>query len=116
MPIAYSWKFPQLIVEGDLDGLQDVVIIVSWERTATEAKYQAQAYGQVRLSQPDPSSFTPFEELSESQIEQWVISSLGDQLLVYDAELAEQILNQKTPPVKILPPPWETSNGGSIDS
>lgn len=103
----YTWGFPALNVVFSEDNLSNVIQSVSWTLTATDAEYSANCYGSIGLGSPNPASFTPYEQVTEAQVQSWTIEALGqervDSLM---ANLAEQIEQQKNPTSGNLPPPW----------
>jgi|GWRWMinimDraft_15_1066023.scaffolds.fasta_scaffold69756_1 hypothetical protein len=113
MAINYSWVISQLeckIQEGDL---QEVVYTIHYRRQATEVDgdktYLAETYSTVSVPAPDPSDFTPYEDLTKAQVEGWL-----DELLPVsdiDASLDAQIELQKNPTTNTPALPWsENSN------
>lgn len=107
-----QWVISQLeckIQEGDL---QEVVYIIHYRRQATEVDgdktYSAETYSTVSLPAPDPSDFTPYEDLTKAQVEGWL-----DELLPVsdiDASLDSQIELQKNPTINTPPLPWSENN------
>lgn len=66
----------------------------------------AGAYGSIGLGDPSPESFTPFSELTKTEVIGWVKSALGDeQVASIEAALAEQI-QQKLNPTSATGTPW----------
>jgi hypothetical protein len=53
------------------------------------------------------SSFTPYADLTEDQVINWVQNAMGaEQVAAYEANVAEQINDQIAPPVVTPPLPW----------
>lgn len=66
----------------------------------------AGAYGSIGLGDPDPENFTPFSELTKTEVIDWVKATLGEeQVAAVEAALAEQI-NQKLNPTTATGTPW----------
>lgn len=107
-----QWVISQLeckIQEGDL---QNVVYTIHYRRQATEVDgdktYFAETYSTLSLPAPDPSDFTPYEDLTKEQVEGWL-----DELLPVsdiDASLDAQIELQKNPTTSTPPLPWSENN------
>lgn len=107
MPISYAWEFNPLDVRLSENGLTNVVYSVNWRLTGTDGDYTATVYGAVTVPAPDPANFTPYDQLSEAQVQGWVTGILGaEQVAVYESSVAEQIAVQKNPVEASLPPPW----------
>ena len=108
MAITYDWIFNPLTVKPVEGSLTDIVIMIDWRRTATDQTYAASCYGQVAIGPADPSTFTPFNDLTKAQVQGWVEAALTSAAVAqYDASLAADIDRQQNPPVIQLPPPWE---------
>lgn len=108
MAITYNWIFNPLTVKPVEGSLTDVVVLVDWRRTATDGTYHAQCYGQVSLGPPNPAAYTPFADLTEAQVTQWVEETIGpDQMAQFDQSLTGDIERQQNPPVIPMAPPWE---------
>jgi hypothetical protein len=72
------------------DGL---VTTAHWRVNAVDGEYTAGAYGSVGFTRGD--DFTPFEELTEAQVVEWVKAQLD--VAEIEASLAGQINKQKNP-------------------
>lgn len=104
----YSWNIDQLLCAKSLDGLTDVVREVSWSRILTDNTYTVSCNGRSSVSEPDPTSFTPFNELTEQQVISWLYTVVD--VTAIDASLNEQLIAAMQPPQEVvLPPPWITS-------
>lgn len=108
MAITYDWIFNPLTVKPADGSLTDIVIMIDWRRTATDGTYAASCYGQIALRPADPSTFTPFADLTKVQVQGWVEAALTPAAVAqYDASLAADIDRQQNPPVVQLQPPWD---------
>lgn len=106
----YTWGFPVLGVVYNEDGMMNVIQTVNWTLTATDGDYTASCYGSVGLPAPSPASFTPYEDVTEAQVQAWTIEALGaEQVASMESGLAGQIEAQKNPTGGNLPPPWVQS-------
>ena len=89
------------------DGL---VTTAHWRVSAVDGDYSASCYGSVGLPSPSPASFTPYEDVTEAQVQAWTEEALGaEQVESYKTSLANQIAAQKNPTSGNLPPPWAQS-------
>lgn len=55
-----------------IEGLPDTVIIADWNRIGTQDGQTFQLPGTTLLSPPNPDNFTPFDQLTETQVAGWV--------------------------------------------
>lgn len=108
MAITYDWIFNPLTVKPAEGSLTDVVITVDWRRTANDGTYAASCYGQVAIGPADPSTFTPFADLTKAQVQGWVVGLLTQATVDQcDLALLNNIDKQRNPPVVAMRPPWE---------
>lgn len=109
MAITYDWIFNPLTVKPVEGSLTDVVVVIDWRRTAVDGNYASSVYGQVTLGPPNPAAYTPFNSLTKSQVQGWVVAELTQATVdQFDVSLAKEIENQKNPPTVPMPPPWDT--------
>jgi hypothetical protein len=101
----YRWNIDQLLCAKSLDGLTDVVREVSWSRILTDGQYTVLSSGRSSVTEPDPTSFTPFNELTEQQVISWLYTVVD--VATIDASLNEQLIAAMQPPQEVvLPLPW----------
>jgi hypothetical protein len=106
---TYTWEFPRFSAHPSLNGLNNVVYNVEFILSATDGEgHGSQIFGSVGISEPsDPDNFKPFNLLTHSVVEQWVISAIGeDTLAEHKANLDNQIEQQKAPISVVLNKPW----------
>jgi len=78
----------------------NVVTTVHWTASQTDGDFTASAYGSLGVPAADPTSpgFIPFEDLTEEQVKQWVLDTMGEeQVTALQANLDGQIETQKNP-------------------
>jgi hypothetical protein len=79
---------------------ESVVNTVHWTATQTDGDFTASAYGSLGVPAKDPSdpTFIPFESLTEAEVKQWVLQTMGEeQVAALQANLDGQIEAQKHP-------------------
>lgn len=90
--------------------MTNVVTNVHWRFQCTKEQdgktYFAEEYGCTFIGDPDPLSFTPFEELTQEQVVGWLDQTVP--VTAMTARLEENINLQINPVVKTLPPAWIT--------
>lgn len=103
--ITPLWKIETLWVQKIDGNLQDVVVTAAWRCSATDGQYSGSVYATVSFQAPAASDFTPFDQLTQEQVLNWVWTNGADKNAA-EAAVAQQIENQKNPPVVALPLPW----------
>jgi hypothetical protein len=77
-----------------------VVQTIHWTATQTDGDYTASAYGSLGVPAKDPSdpTFIAFDDLTEEQVKQWVLTTMGqEQVTALQANLDGQIEAKKNP-------------------
>ena len=105
MSISYTWKIENMSTQKELDNYTDVVIEVGWSCVGTDGTYFASVPGLTRITFNDTSTYTPYSDLTEEQVLNWIYSSGVDEASV-QAQINTQIDLQINPPIVILPLPW----------
>ena len=107
MAVTYVWALGPLDVKLAEDGLTNVVYNVNWRLIGTDGEYSADVYGSCGVPAPAPDAFTPYDQLTEAQVQGWVETALGDeQVAAYKDSIARNIELQKNPVDASLQPPW----------
>lgn len=107
MATTYNWTVVQMDAYPEEDGETDVVFNVHWTLTGEEAGFTGSVYGSQSVSIDPDVPFTPYEDLTETQVIGWVQSAMGaEQVASYEANVAKQIEDQIYPPVVTPPLPW----------
>ncbi len=91
MAISYNWQ----IVTMDRLTSDGFVVIVHYNVNATDGDYNANTYGTVGYTEQPGETYTPYDQLTETQVVGWVQESLGKDTV--EASLASQIEAQKNP-------------------
>lgn len=82
------------------------VYTAHWTVTLEDQGESAGAYGSVGFGDPDPSNYTPYDQLTEAEVLQWVFDALGvDQVVTIQEGLYNQI-QQKLNPTSASGTPW----------
>ena len=112
MSLVYTWQFASLDVVFDKDGMQDVVQTIHWILKAQDGDYVSSCYGTVGVGKPDSQSFTPYQQLTEAEVQAWTEQAMGQERVdQYKTDLAGKIEEQKAPKRGPLPMPWATNQG-----
>ena len=110
MAITYNWVVDSMDTAPSKDGLTDVVQTVHWRANAEdvvgEDTYTATVYGSIGVGDPTPDNFVDYADLTEADVLAWVWDSSKDFKTDQEANLANQIEDQKNPKIETLPNPW----------
>lgn len=105
MAIVYSLKVTQMDRVPEVAGQTDVVVRVHWAYTGTENDRSASFGGQTEVHYAAGDPFTAYENLTETQVANWVLAAWseeeGDR---YRAAIADQLAKQAGPL------PWPAPN------
>lgn len=98
--ISHNIYINRLEVIPNTNNLSNVVARVYWEMIFTDGEFVSKAGGVTALTAPDGSNFTPAEELTESQVSEWVRSDLQSkgfeqQLIEYHTAAIEEQVARK---------------------
>ena len=111
MANTYAWTINKLDVRPTQDSLSNVVYNIHWTYTATSDQvdsngkaYTAEAIGTSPVGEPDPENFTDFNNLTQSQVEEWLTAdgSLANIRDHVDSMIEEKI----TPTSETKDVPW----------
>ena len=100
--MAITWNVVSLDSIKTVGSLSDVVTAVHWtasdSETVGENTYTGSSYGAVGLAEADPSSFTAYGSITESDAVAWAKAALGaDEVTAIETSIAGQITEAKTP-------------------
>lgn len=99
---TFNWQ----VVQMDRLTSDGFVVTVHYNVSATEDTYSASTYGTIGYTQEPGETYTPYDQLTESQVVGWVQTSLGQETV--EASLQSQIDLQKNP-VQAAGVPWATA-------
>ncbi len=101
-PATPEWNIAQL--ERHLsDG---AVYTAHWTVNLQDQSESASAYGSVGFSDPDPTNFTPYDQLTKEQVIGWVKDALGEEQVASIATALETQIEQKLHPTNAQGIPW----------
>jgi len=108
MTNSYAWVISQLECYPEFEGKTNVVFIVHWERQATDSEgHKGNVCGAQQIVLSPDKPFTPFEQLTKVQVEQWLVDAMGEAVIAaQDALLDAQIKSQIAPEAITPPLPW----------
>ena len=120
MAVTHVWSVRDELDTRTQDGLSEVVFSVTWVLTSTETvggtTYTATDANQIQLdtSNLDPASFTPFADLTETQVTDWAKAQINAQAAEgqgvtcaeWEAGHERNIAKQQNPPSAVETAPW----------
>jgi len=106
-----NWVISAMDCKVQENGMTNVVTNVHWRLRGVKphegTTYTAEEYGCTAVGEPDPLTFTPFEELTQEQVVGWLEQVLD--VAAMTTRLEQNIDLQINPVVQTLPPAWMTS-------
>lgn len=87
------------VINGNLetetiDGQPDVVITAPWACVYEEESVVGELIGKTSFTYDPSASFTPYDELTEAQVVQWITTTLGpDAVAFYETKTQETVQN-----------------------
>ena len=108
MDTNFKWVISQLNCAVESEGLPNVINTIHWRYNATKVEgdktYFAETYGASSVAQPNPQNFTPYADVTEQEVINWLeqILPVEEMQLSLEANIDLQIN-----PVEVtLPLPW----------
>lgn len=101
----FNWIILNLPSYPQQDGQVDVVFQVNWQCQAISENGAANAFGSVNVTYESGSSFTPYDQLTQEQIWEWIDPQIDRTAI--ETNLQAQIDLQNNPPVINPPLPWQ---------
>lgn len=116
--ITYSLKIDTLDRVPSLDGLTDVVTRAIWTMTGVDGDLSATSSACTEFPAPTPEQpFIAFPDLTEETVIGWVETHADPAYLQSRRDhIAQQIVDQVSPPVVTSRPPWETEDAPEGDA
>ena len=85
--ITFNWTIPSVERKTSLDGLSDVIKTVHWRYRGTDKDgVTAETYGSLSLEDPNPEDFTPWDEVTSTDVIGWLESIMSKKLPVEEGE------------------------------
>ena len=83
MSVTNTWVIEQMDCYPQAEGQTDVVFTVHWRVNATNGTYSATSYGTVGVTYVAGTPYTPYSQLTQSQVVGWVQMALGPEPVSY---------------------------------
>lgn len=107
MTTVITWTVTAMDCYPEADNETDVVFNVHWTCAGTDGTYNASVYSTQQVTVNPDEPFTPYADLTQEQVLNWIWTSGVDQAAT-EAAVQQQIDNQINPPVVTPPLPWAT--------
>jgi|TARA_R110000824_G_scaffold317790_1_gene504963 hypothetical protein len=106
--MTYTWFFSALDVHPSAEGQTDVVHNIYWKLGGDDGDgNSAFLTGGFGCTYAEGDPFTPFADLTESDVEGWTTAHLGDdEVARLKARIDAMIEEKITPTTKSMTPPW----------
>jgi len=105
MSTTYTWLVESIDCYPTSEGQTDVAFTIHWRANATDGTHNATIYSTCGVTYVAGSPFTPFAQLTQQQVLEWIWASGVDQTATQTA-LDTMIANQINPPVVTPKLPW----------
>lgn len=106
--MEYSFRITNLYCYPTYQSLDNVVFTIMWEYTGTDGTYSANVSGSTQIPYSEEVEYTPFENLTETQVMSWIEqytepAALSDM----QTQIEASVVQQSAPPAVINPIlPW----------
>ena len=77
-----------------------------WTATYEKDGQSAYAYGSVGFPEPDPDNYTPYSELTEAEVLEWIFNILGDEQVASIENGLKTQVEEKLNPTTANGKPW----------
>ena len=106
MTVEKVWTITQLQTYPQSEGEADVVCAAAWNVSGTDGTYSGSLNGSTAFKLNPDEPFVPFDQLTESQVLEWVFASLGEEgKATAEADVDAQI-EYAASKVQDAPLPW----------
>ena len=106
---TYTWTIKQMSVMPVLDGQTDVVVSAEWNILGENQNVSYNLAGWQQFTLKQGEGFTPYDQLTETQVVSWVQDSMGENIVANLQAAVQGSINEIiNPPVQpiTLPLPW----------
>lgn len=104
METTIKWQIEWMHVIPQDGEYTDIVLSAGWRCIGTDGEHYGTLYGSCNFTKPS-GDFTPYDQLTESQVLDWCWASQVDKQSIETA-IRTEIDGQKVPSPAIKPLPW----------
>jgi hypothetical protein len=103
--IDYNWNISRLDCLPQSEQGADYVVTAHWQCNGVDGDYSGSVYSTCSFAAVQGEAFTPYADLTKDQVLGWIWASGVDKDAA-EAAVAQQIENQKNPPIVYPTLPW----------
>lgn len=92
MTVSHTFKAHSLRAVPDYNGQQNVIVLVSWSIQFTKGGYQSTGGGETILDTGNLVEFTPLDQVTLAQLEQWVIAAQGGEQFMNELRYHHELM------------------------
>lgn len=104
--MTITWAVTAMTADPQQAGETDVVFSVAWCCNATDGTFTNAVPGSIGVTWQAGTPFTPYDQLTEAQVLQWVFDGLGAEKLTVEGYAVKGVEDQANPPTVSPPLPW----------
>jgi hypothetical protein len=105
--INYTWTINQLDCVPNVDAMSDYVVQSYYSVSGTDGTYSGSLSGTATFAvDPTQATYVSYADITEIEAIAWTQASLGEQVVMIEDCINDQIQKQITPPVVTQPLPW----------
>jgi hypothetical protein len=105
--VITTWIITKLDAYEQAQGETNVVFVAYWDVNATDGTYSSNIVGTQSLIYVPGSSFTPYDDLKEPQVVEWVKNAMGITMVNnLENQVIGMVYEQERPVVVTPPLPW----------
>lgn len=114
MSTTYTFSDLKVEIAPSLDGLSEVITRVRYNYNGVDENgYSGSFAGATPMPAPSTGSFTPFNELTQDEVIDWLEAVADKDHMQY--VIQKQIDNQIAPKYVPVPNPWDPQPSGSAE-
>jgi hypothetical protein len=102
----HSLKIFNVQILKNYDNKQDVVNKITFAVAASNGTNEANVVKNIQLDTSKLENFVSFDQLTETQVKNWITSVAGDEMQVWYAQADQELQNLITPNELVVNPPW----------
>jgi hypothetical protein len=103
----YTWHITQMDCYPQAEGQVNVVWNAVWKLSATDGITTCYITGNQALTYVAGSSYTPYAQLTETQVVGWVQSAMGADAVTANEKIVNDLVVETVVPATYQPPlPW----------
>ena len=107
MATTYTWEVKFLSCYPEYAGQTDVVFTVGWNLWGNNGTTNTYILGTTALTYTAGSPFTPYDQLTQTQVIGWITSALGQAGVAEQEALVDARIHTIENPSSVTPPlPW----------